>query len=189
MATQKRRIRSLDDLLVNSLACGIGALVIVATLYPLLFVISASFSDPVNVLNGDLVLWPIGFNLEGYQKIFNYSLIWLGYRNTLLYAVLGTLVNLSITLPAAYSLSRRDLVGRNLFTAYCAATMFFSGGLIPTYLVMRNLSLVNKPLIMVLLGAVSVWNMVIARTFFQTGVPLELQEAAYIDGASTLRTY
>lgn len=189
MAIQKRRIHSLDDLLVGGLAYGIGALVIVVTLYPLLFVISASFSDPVHVLSGTLVLWPVGFNLEGYQKIFNYSLIWLGYRNTIAYAVVGTLVNLSITLPAAYALSRRDLVGRNLFTAYCAVTMFFSGGLIPTYLVMRGLSLVNRPLIMVLLGAVSVWNMVIARTFFQTNVPLELQEVAYIDGASTTRLF
>lgn len=189
MAVQKRRIHSLDDLLVGGMAYGISALVIVVTLYPLLFVISASFSDPVHVLSGTLVLWPVGFNLEGYQKIFNYSLIWLGYRNTIAYAVVGTLVNLSITLPAAYALSRRDLVGRNLFTAYCAVTMFFSGGLIPTYLVMRGLSLVNRPLIMVLLGAVSVWNMVIARTFFQTNVPLELQEAAYIDGASTTRLF
>ena len=186
---KKNRIYSKDDRLIDFLAYFIGAVVIFVTLYPLIFVVSASFSDPVEVISGHVVLWPVRFSLEGYEKILNYTLIWTGYRNTILYALFGTLLNLCFTLPAAYALSRRDLVGRNIIMAYFAVTMFFSGGLIPTYLVMKSIHLVNNPLIMVLLGAVSVWNTVIARTFFQNNIPLELQEAAYIDGASTTRLF
>ena len=186
---KKNRIRSRDDRMIDFLVHFIGAVVVFVTLYPLIFVISASFSDPVEVISGHVILWPVNFSLEGYEKILNYTLIWTGYRNTILYALFGTLLNLSFTLPAAYALSRRDLVGRNIIMAYFAVTMFFSGGLIPTYLVMKSIHLVNNPLIMVMLGAVSVWNTVIARTFFQNNVPMELQEAAYIDGASTTRLF
>lgn len=189
MAKSKTAIRSWDDRIVDFISYFIGALVILVTLYPLLFVISASFSDPVRVTNGELILWPVGFSLEGYEKILSYNLIWTGYRNTIFYAIAGTLVSLLLTLPAAFALSRKDLAGRNLIMGYFAVTMFFSGGLIPTYLVMKDLHLVNNPLIMVLMGAVSVWNMVIARTFFQENIPMELQEAAYIDGASTTRVF
>jgi putative aldouronate transport system permease protein len=175
--------------MVDAIAYFIGACVILITLYPLVYVISASFSDPVLVISGKITLLPKGLTLDGYKRIFNYSLIWVGYRNTLIYASVGTIVNLCVTLPCAYALSRRDFVGRNVLTAFIAFTMFFSGGLIPTYLVMRNLHLVNNPLIMVLLGAVSVWNTVIARTFFQANIPLELQEAAYLDGCSTTQLF
>lgn len=189
MKKRKMAICSWDDRVVNFLAFFIGALVVMVTLYPLLFVISASFSDPVRVTNGELVLWPVGFSLEGYEKILSYTLIWTGYRNTIFYTVLGTLVSLAITLPAAYALSRRDLIGRNLIMGYFAVTMFFSGGLVPTYLVMKDLHLVNNPLIMILMGAVSVWNTVIARTYFQNNIPMELQEAAYIDGSNTIKLF
>jgi putative aldouronate transport system permease protein len=183
------RIRSRDDRIVDALSYIIGGCVILVTLYPLVFVVSASFSDPVRVISGEIKLLPKGFSLDGYQRILSYSLIWTGYRNTLLYTFFGTVINLCVTLPAAYALSRKDFVGRNTLTAYFAFTMFFSGGLIPTYLVMRNLHLVNSPLIMVLLGAVSLWNTVIARTFFQGNIPLELQEAAYLDGCSTTQLF
>lgn len=189
MTANKNRIYSKDDMLIDIIAYVIGALAILVTLYPLLFVISASFSEPSRVLSGELILWPVGFTLEGYQKILDYALIWVGYRNTILYTIVGTMINLMFTIPAAYALSRRDLIGRNLVMAYFAVTMFFSGGLVPTYLVMKDLHLVNSPVIMVLLGAVSVWNTVIARTFFQNNVPMELQEAAYIDGATTTRLF
>lgn len=189
MKTKKNRIYGMDDRAIDIIACILGGLVFVATLYPLIFVVSASFSEPSNVLEGKVILWPIGFTLEGYEKIFDYSLIWIGYRNTILYTFFGTLINLALTLPAAYALSRRDLIGRNAVTVFFSITMFFSGGLIPTFLVMKQLHLVNNPMIIVLLGAVSVWNTVIARTFFQSNIPMELQEAAYIDGASTTKLF
>ncbi|MDR1599102.1 MAG: carbohydrate ABC transporter permease [Oscillospiraceae bacterium] len=185
----KRLIRSKDDRIVDFIAYAVGALVVLVTLYPLVFVVSASFSDPARVINGEITLLPKGFTLEGYKRILNYSLIWKGYRNTFLYTLFGTSVNLAVTLPAAYALSRRDFIGRNALTAFFAFTMFFSGGLIPTYLVMKTLRLVNSPLIMVFMGAVSVWNTVIARTFFQGNIPLELQEAAYLDGCSTTQLF
>lgn len=187
--SKKNRIYGTDDRVIDAIAYVLGAIVIVVTLYPLVFVVSASLSDPGRVLNGELTLLPVGLTLEGYQKILEYRLIWVGYRNTILYTLFGTLINLAFTVPAAYALSRRDLVGRGVITAYFSVTMFFSGGLIPTYLIMKQLHLVNNPLIMVLLGAVSVWNTVIARTFFQGNIPLEIQEAAYIDGASTTRLF
>lgn len=184
-----KHIHSKDDLLMDAAVSLIGILVIVVTLYPLIFIVSASFSNPSNVINGDVILLPVNISLEGYKTIFNYSLIWTGYRNTVFYTFFGTVFSLILTIPAAFALSRKDLVGRNIVMVYFAITMFFSGGLIPTYLVVKNLGLVNAPAVMIILGAVSVWNLVIARTFFQGSIPMELQEAAYIDGSSTTRMF
>lgn len=187
--TRARGISSRDDRVVNIVVMALGILVAMIAAYPLLFVLSASFSKPSSVISGKVVLWPVNFSMEGYKTILNYAGIWVGYRNTILYTVTGTALNVSLTLPAAYALSRRDLQGRNLFTAYFAFTMFFNGGLIPTYLVVRNMNLVNQPVILILLGGVSVWNMMIARTFFQGSIPHALEEAAYLDGCSTTRMF
>ena len=187
MLLGKMRIK--DDTVIDGFVIMICTFVTVIVLYPLLYVISASISDPTRVVAGELVLWPVGISLEGYEKIFNYRPIWIGYRNTILYTTFGTLLNLCLTLPAAYALSRKDFYGKSLIMIFLSFTMFFNGGLIPTYLVMMGLRLVNKPVIMILLGAVSVWNTVIARTFFQSNIPFELQEAAYIDGCTTTRLF
>lgn len=163
------------------------ALVIVA--YPLIYILSASISNPTLVAAGEMWLLPKDITFEGYRRVFQDSSIWNGYLNTIIYTVVGTLVNLIVTLPAAYALSRRDFVGRNLFMILFLVTMFFGGGLVPTYLVVRSLGLVDTMWALILPGATSVWNLIVCRTFFQSSIPRELQEAAEIDGCSNFRLY
>lgn len=163
------------------------ALVIVA--YPLIYILSASISNPTIVAAGEMWLLPKDITFEGYRRVFQDSSIWNGYLNTVIYTVVGTLVNLVVTLPAAYALSRRDFIGRNLFMILFIVTMFFGGGLVPTYLVVRSLGLVDSMWALILPGATSVWNLIVCRTFFQSSIPRELQEAAEIDGCSNFRLY
>ncbi|MGM0940586.1 MAG: carbohydrate ABC transporter permease [Bacillota bacterium] len=164
-----------------------AALLIV--LYPLIYIISASISNPSAVNTGEMWLFPKEITLEGYKLIFQNDDIWLGYLNTILYTVLGTVINLGVTIPAAYALSRKDLAGRNLLMGMFVLTMFFSGGLIPTYLVVKSLGLIDTIWAMVLPNAAAVWNIVIARVFFQTSIPKGLEEAAIIDGASNFKLF
>ncbi|MBA2938574.1 carbohydrate ABC transporter permease [Paenibacillus sp. CGMCC 1.16610] len=161
--------------------------VVLAVLYPLYFVLIASFSSPQLVLNGDIWIWPKDLSWRGYEKLFQNKEIMQGYGNTILYTVTGTAINVALTVAAAFPLSRRNLVGRHWISGFMVFTMFFSGGLIPTYLLMKQLGLLNTYWVMVLPGAVSVWNIMLMRTFFQNGLPFELQEAAAIDGCSNLR--
>ncbi|MGN7381690.1 Inner membrane ABC transporter permease protein ycjP [Chlamydia abortus] len=163
------------------------AVVLIVVLYPLWFVAMASISDPMAVLNGKVWLWPQGLTLVGYEKVFANKDILQGYGNTLLYTVLGTAINLVMTVLAAYPLSRRDLYGRNSVMAFLVFTMFFSGGMIPTYLLVKDLGMINTIWAMVIPNAVSVWNIIIMRTFFQQSLPHEIQEAAQIDGCSNIK--
>lgn len=158
-------------------------------LYPLIYIISASISNPSAVNTGEMWLFPKEITLEGYKLIFQNDDIWRGYLNTILYTVLGTVINLGVTIPAAYALSRKDLAGRNLLMGMFVLTMFFSGGLIPTYLVVKSLGLIDTIWAMVLPNAAAVWNIVIARVFFQTSIPKGLEEAAIIDGASNFKLF
>lgn len=164
-----------------------AALLIV--LYPLIYIISASISNPSAVNTGEMWLFPKEITLEGYKLIFQNDDIWRGYLNTILYTVLGTVINLGVTIPAAYALSRKDLAGRNLLMGMFVLTMFFSGGLIPTYLVVKSLGLIDTIWAMVLPNAAAVWNIVIACVFFQTSIPKGLEEAAIIDGASNFKLF
>ncbi|CDQ38395.1 MULTISPECIES: carbohydrate ABC transporter permease [Virgibacillus] len=164
-----------------------AALVIV--LYPLIYIISASISNPSAVNSGEMWLLPKDITLEGYRLIFQNNDIWRGYFNTIFYTILGTLINLAVTIPAAYALSRKDFAGRNLLMGMFVLTMFFSGGLIPTYLVVKSLGLIDTIWAMVLPNAAAVWNIVIARVFFQTSIPKGLEEAAIIDGASNFKLF
>lgn len=157
--------------------------------YPLYFIIVASFSDPSMVGTGQVWFWPKGFNLEGYKKILEYEMIWVGYRNTIIYTIFGTAINVAITVMAAYPLSRKDLVGRSFFMGLFTFTMYFGGGLIPSYLLVQKLGLVNNPLVLIILGSVSVRNLIITRTFFQSTIPDELFEAASIDGCGNGRFF
>lgn len=161
----------------------------VVTLYPLIYVLSASFSDPVAVSSGKMVLWPVEPSLEGYEFVFKYKEIWTGYANTIFYTVVGTMLNLLFTLPAAYALGRKDMAGRGIIMVLFTITMYFSGGLIPTYLNMSSFGLVNNRGALLLVGLVSTYNLIIARTFFASSIPWELQEAAYLDGASTFKIF
>ena len=181
-----------DDMnsrVVDWVASLLGGIVLVLTLYPLIYVLSASFSDPVSVTTGQVTLLPVQPTLDGYATIFQYGPIWLGYRNTLFYTIVGTLINMAVTLPCAYALSRRDFVGRNVLSIFFAFTMFFSGGLIPTYLVVKQLKMLNTVWALLLPTAMSVWNMIIARTYFQNSIPAGLEEAATIDGCSNLKLF
>jgi putative aldouronate transport system permease protein len=152
-------------------------------LYPFLYVLTASLSSNASVLAGRVGIIPDDFNLEAYKAVFHYSLVWTSYRNTIFYTVLGTAINLLMTILGAYPLSRKDFYGRGLFTFFIAVTMFFGGGLIPTFLTVKGFGLYNTFWALLLPGAISTTSMIIMRTFFQN-VPNALEEAAIIDGAS-----
>ncbi len=159
-------------------------LVLAVILYPLWFVVIASFSDPMKVASGEMLLLPKGITLEGYRMILRDPMIGIGYRNTLFYTLLGTAVNVLLTTLAAYPLSRKDWVGRRFFMGVLTFTMFFSGGIIPTYLTMNSLGVINTVWALVIPGAVSVYNTIVMRTYFINSIPLELQEAAMVDGST-----
>ena len=171
---------------VNSLMLAAAFLVIV---YPLIFVVSASFSDPRAVASGQMLLLPKGATLLGYRRIFQYREIWTGYANTILNTCLGTLLNLAVTIPCGYALSRRDMPVRNALMVFFMITMYFNSGIIPHYLNVQSMGLLNTRAILVIGGAVSVYNLIICRSFFSNSIPWVIQEAAYIDGASDARTF
>ena len=185
----KRIKQSVGDRIFDTVNIIIIALFFVVCLYPMIFVISASISDPNAVAAGKMLLFPVGLTLEGYQRVFSYKDIWTGYANTIFYTVAGTCLNLLFTIPAAYALSRKDLKGRNFIMAMFIVTMYLDGGLIPTYLNMYNFGLVHTRGALLVSGLVSVFNLIVARTFFSSTIPHELQEAAYIDGCSTFRLF
>jgi len=163
------------------------ALIIVA--YPVIYMISASISNPQYVNTGEMWLFPKDITWAGYKMVFDNNKIWHGYMNTIIYTVVGTSLNLVVTLPAAYALSRSDFVGRKLFMGFILVTMFFSGGIVPTYLLIKNLGLINSMGALILPVSVSVWNLIVARTFFQSTIPKEVQEAAQIDGCTNMRLF
>ena len=155
-----------------------------AALYPLIYVLSASISEPLAVNSGRMKLWPVGFNIEGYKSILSNKWILTGYGNSLFYTVVGTFLNVLVTFMASYSLSRKDMYGHGLITFFMVFTMWFGGGLIPTFLVVKKLGLVNTRMVLLLLGLVSVYNCIICRSFISSSIPYELQEAARIDGCN-----
>lgn len=178
---KSNRIRPGDRVFdaVNTLLLVILFLVI---LYPLYYILIASFSDPDQVLTGKVFLWPKGFQLESYQKVFENEEVMRGYWNTILYAFAGTLINLAVTLCAGYTLSRTDLRGRRWFTVFFVFTMFFSGGTVPTYMLVKHMHLLDSFWAMVLPNAMSVWNLILCRNFFEGTIPKELLEVSQIDG-------
>ena len=161
------------------------SIIAVIILYPLIYVLSASFSDAMSVTSVKMFLWPVDLTLENYEEVFKNKNIVLGFRNSIIIMVSGTVINLLMTILAAYPLSRRDLWGHSVIMKLITFTMFFNGGLIPSYLLIgKTLGLMDNWLSLILPGAISVYNMIIMRTYFMTSVPFELQEAAEIDGCS-----
>ena len=158
-------------------------------LYPVYFIIIASFSDPDAVLSGRVVLWPVDITLDGYMKIMERTDVWLGYRNTIVYTVLTVILSLLVTVPAGWALSRKTLPGKKFLMIYFIIPMFFGGGLIPFYNVMSNLGLVNTIWAIILPSILSVWNLFMTKTFFESSIPGGLIEAAKIDGAGHFRTF
>lgn len=176
--------RSFDTALYISLS-----LVLLLVLYPLYFVVIASFSDPLLVLAGKVWAIPKSLNVESYKMVFRDPSIWTGYRNTIFYTVGGTAINMLMTLIAAYPLSKKGLKGGSVVMKLMVFTVYFNGGLIPTYLLINNMGLLNSYWVMVLPNAVAVWNIIITRTYFKMSIPVELEESAYIDGSSHINTF
>lgn len=165
------------------------SLFFLAVLYPCIFVVSASFSSGTAVQAGKVVLWPVDVSLEGYRTVLNTPDVWTGYANSIFYTVVGTLINVCMTMVAAYCLSRSDLPGGNGLMLLFTFTMFFSGGLIPTYIVIRQLGMINTRWVLLLPGAIGVYNLIVARTFIRNSIPLELLEASQIDGCSDIKYF
>ena len=180
---------ALDDRIFGIVNGTFLTIFFIILLYPMVYVVSASFSDPVAVKTGRMLLFPVGFNADGYELALRYKEIWTGYANTIFYTVVGTCLNLTVTLPCAYALARRDLKGRNFIMGIFLVTMYFGGGLIPTYINAAKFGLVNNRASMLVLGLVSVYNLIVARTFFANSIPWELQEAGYLDGCSTFQLF
>lgn len=189
LAMKKTTRRSKEDKIFDLINIFLVAIMVILVVYPLYFIVIASISNPNLIYEGKVWLLPKDITFEGYLRIFSDSKIWLGYKNSIIYTFVGTLVNVSCTLMAAYALSRRDLYGRNLIMFLFLFTMFFSGGLIPTYLVVKNLGLLNTMWALILPKAVAVWNVIVARTYFQTSIPNELLEAAKMDGCSDAKFF
>jgi putative aldouronate transport system permease protein len=163
-------------------------LLLAAVTYPLIYVLSCSVSNSDLVATGKIWLLPKGLNILGYKRVFQEPDILTGYRNTFIYTVLGTLLNLCVTIPAGYALSKSFIPGRNFFMGLFLFTMYFNGGLVPTFLLVLSMGLFNTPHILIILGAFNVYNCIICRTFFSS-IPKELEEAAAIDGVSPLRCF
>jgi putative aldouronate transport system permease protein len=161
--------------------CGIVALL---CLYPIYLVVINSFSDPYAVARGEVFLVPKGFSLDAYVEAFKNGDIMRGYANSLFYLVVGVCINMLLTIPAAYVLSKQNMKGRNTIMMFIVFTMYFSGGLVPHYLMVRGLNLINTRTVILLEGAIVTTNLIIARTFFASSIPRELEEAAEIDGCS-----
>lgn len=157
--------------------------------YPLFFMVIASVSDPVFTNSGQVILWPKGISFDGYARVFRDVRLLTGYRNTIIYSVGFMLVSVMLNIMAAYPLSNRKLAGRRFFNVFFLIPMYFGGGLIPTYIVVRNIGFVNNPLLICILGSLSAFYIIIARTFFETSIPLELHESASIDGANQAQVF
>ncbi|MCZ8514253.1 carbohydrate ABC transporter permease [Paenibacillus filicis] len=177
------------DLLFDICNYTLISILVILVLYPLYFVVTASITDPNLVYSGKLLFFPEKITWDGYKRLFAEPSIWLGFKNSLWYTVTGTTINVALTITAGYVLSRSDLVGRNVFMFLLVFTMFFGGGLIPSYLLIKDLGMLNTTWAMIIPNAVSVFNVIIVRTFFQSNVPGELLESAQMDGCSNMKFF
>lgn len=178
-----------DELLIRGVVHAVCLGVLVVVVYPLYFMVIASVSDPVLVREGRVWLWPQGLTFEGYHTIFQDQRILTGYANTLAYTLVGAFLSLAITLPAAYALGRPGLRGRKVLMFLFVFTLFFSGGLIPTYMTIKGLGMIDTFWVMVVPTALNVYNLIIARSYFETSLPVELYEAARMDGCGEGRYF
>lgn len=181
--------QSREDRAFTAVIALVVGLIMLLTIYPLYIVVISSFSAPMEVISGHVWLLPQGFSGEGYRRVFQNSDIFMSYKNTIIYTVLGTAVSLFFTLSAAYPLSRKKLYGRTGLMLLFTFTMFFKGGMIPTYLTVKGLGLYNNIWVMVLMGSLSIYNMIVARTFLQNTIPNEIYEATEMDGANDIQVF
>ena len=164
-------------------------IIVLIVLLPVLHIIAASFSDPQAMISGKVSFWPKDFTLRGYEAVFTYKKFWTGFRNSLFYMVFGTFINIVMTLLCAYPLSRKEFTARNKVAMFFVFTMYFSGGMVPSFMLVNALGLVDTIWAMLIPGAMSTYNMIIARTYMINSIPDELYEAAEIDGCSPMRTF
>jgi putative aldouronate transport system permease protein len=184
-ATRRTRNDRIFDIANICLMC----MLLFTIVYPLYFIVIASFSDPTLIHQGKVSFIPQGITFEGYQKIFANSKLWIGYRNSLYYTLVGTSINVVLTFLTAYPLSRKDMKGRGVLMFFYTFAMIFSGGMIPTYMNVRSLHLINTVWALVLPGAILIYNLIIARTYFVQTIPNELLEASLIDGCSNWKFF
>ncbi|MFE5324389.1 carbohydrate ABC transporter permease [Paenibacillus sp. NPDC056579] len=175
------------DKLFTWMVYAVTFIIFLLVLYPILYTLSASFSSPQALVAGKVWLWPVDFGFEGYKAVLQYKDVWVGYSNSIFYMVVGTLINVVMTIAAAYPLSRKDFAGRKFIMMTFAFTMIFSGGLIPNYLLVKELGLLNTRWALLIPNAMSVFNVVMTMTFFRSNIPDELLESAKIDGCSNFR--
>ncbi len=188
--TKKSRTqKSWKDRIFDISVYGIAVLMMLMIIYPLWFIIIASFSNPTDIANGKVWFWPKEWKLDGYIELLKQEMIWRGYLNTIIYTLVGTIIALVVNIPAGYALSRQDLFGKKWISAFYIIPMFISGGLIPTYLVVKNFGLLDTFWVLVLPFSVSAFNIIIAKTFFKTSIPESLWEAAQVDGCGTIRYF
>lgn len=181
--------KSVGERIFNAANYFILTLITICTFYPCWYVLMASVSNPNLIYeSGGILLWPREFGLYSYSEVLKYARLWIGYRNTIFYVLTGTSLSLFATVTAAFALTRKELFGKNFFLSMIIFTMYFSGGLIPTFLVVRELGLIDTPLAMILPNAVSTYNLIITMSYFRS-LPYELEEAAKIDGASDYRVF
>lgn len=188
-AVNNRIKRTKGDVVFDVVNIAIIMLITVIMIYPMWYVIIVSLATPEEAVRGTLYFWPKTFTLEAYQKVFEEKQIWVGYGNTIFYTFFHTLYALALTIPPAYALSKRNMPGRVAITWYFFASMFISGGLIPSYLLNKSLGIINTRWIMILGTGVGYSNLVITRTYYQTSIPSEVYESAYIDGATEWQTF
>lgn len=174
--------KSKEDKIFDFILYGIAAILIVVALYPMYFIVIASISNPNLVSNGEILFLPKGINFKAYEQLASYSQLWTGYKNTILYVIVGTIFTLVVNIPAAYALSRKKLYGRKALTIFYLIPMFFTGGLIPTYLAVQQFHLLDTFWVMVLPFSVVTYYIIVGRTFFANSIPEELWEAAQLDG-------
>ena len=189
MSKVKKNKHTVSDKRFEALLILIFCILGIIVAYPLVYVLSSSFSSPSAVMSGKVWLFPVDFSLEGYRAIFKNNQVLIGYRNSLFYMIVGTCINIILTLLAAYPLSRTDMPGQGPIMLIFTFTMIFSGGMIPTYLVIKNLHMLNTVWSMLIPGAISVHNMIITRTFIRNSIPKEMLEAAQIDGCNDIQYF
>lgn len=178
--------RSKEDLIFDIITYIISGLLLLITLYPMYFVVIASFSDPTAVSLGNVTFLPKGFSLKGYKALFEYEEIWTGYKNTIIYTVLGTMTSLCVNIPAGYALSRKDLFGKKYIRFLYIIPMFFGGGMVPTYLAIKSYGMIDTVWAMILPGVACIFYIIVARSFFESNLPEELWEAAQVDGIGNI---
>ncbi|HKJ86324.1 MAG TPA: carbohydrate ABC transporter permease [Spirochaetia bacterium] len=176
-----------QDRWFNVINTTIVTIFFVLVLAPLLYVLAASFSDALAVIQGRVWFWPVDFNIEGYRAVFRHPRIMSGFANSFFYVIVGTVINVTLTVLAAYPLSRKDFVDRNLFMTLFVFTIMFNGGLIPTYLLVKSLGMLDTRAALLFPLAIGAWNVIITRTYFQHTIPNELLEAAQMDGCKDFR--